>query len=97
MKRIVNDSAISTFNALLNEANWSDVYKASDQGDANFAYAIFIEKYKSLYEQSFVKAVRVSKKRNEIKQSWMTAALLKSCKRKARLNKKMYNNAHDAK
>ena len=63
VKRIVNDSAISTFNTLLNEANWSDVYKACDQGDANLAYAIFIEKYKSLYEQSFVKTVRVSKKR----------------------------------
>jgi len=68
VKRIVSEHTLSSFNNLLCGVDWSDVYKACDQGDSNLAYTVFIDKYKLLYERSFEKQVYKPKKRDEIKQ-----------------------------
>jgi hypothetical protein len=87
-KRQINEITKNAFNNLLLTADWSEVFKACDRGDPTVAYTIFIEKYKSLYETSFPKIKFLPKKRQEIKQPWMTKALLKSCIKKSRLYKK---------
>ena len=54
-KRVINEITKGEFNSLLSTTDWSEVYRACDQGDPSSAYSVFIEKYKALYEYSFPK------------------------------------------
>src|SRR6218665_1560614 len=89
-KRIINEITKGDFSNSLSAADWTDVYRACDQGDPSSAYTAFIEKYRSIYESSFPKSSHSLKRRPKVKQPWMTQALLKSCKKKSLLYKKIH-------
>src|SRR6218665_2944796 len=91
-KRIINEITKGDFSNSLSAADWTDVYRACDQGDPSSAYTAFIEKYRSIYESSFPKSSHPLKRRLKVKQPWMTQALLKSCKNKSLLYKKYIKN-----
>jgi exonuclease III len=91
--RIINEERSEQFKSLLADSNWDNVSTACNNGDADGAYEVFIEKYKNAYDQAFP---IVSKKNNakgsRFKQPWMTAGLLKSSKKKASLYLKYIKN-----
>ena len=91
-KRIINDQSLHQFKNLLKETDWSVVYAACNQGDSNLAYSKFMEIYKIKYEQTFAEKSYIPNKRNAVKQPWMTRALLKSCKEKSLLYKKIFKS-----
>src|SRR6218665_2501203 len=84
-KRIFSDSAKEAFmNSLLN-TDWTFVEDQISMQNINVVYTSLITKYKSLYDLAFP-LVKVTQKRQDgPRQPWMTMALLKSCKKKAKL------------
>src|SRR6218665_3895968 len=94
-RRLVNNSAISQFQGLLSNADWSDVREACKNNDPSTAYSQFIESYTQLYDKVFPLLHSPEIKKNSssrFKQPWMTSALLKSCNKKSRLYLKYLKN-----
>src|SRR6218665_2411048 len=91
-KRTFSDSAKEAFtNSLLN-TDWTFVEDQISTQNINIVYTSFITKYKSLYDLAFPLVKVTQKRRDGPRQPWMTMALLKSCKKKAKLYKKFLKN-----
>src|SRR6218665_673717 len=91
-KRTFLDSTKEAFvNSLLN-TDWTFVEDQISTQNINIVYTSFITKYKSLYDLAFPLVKVTQKRRDGPRQPWMTMALLKSCKKKAKLYKKFLKN-----
>jgi Reverse transcriptase (RNA-dependent DNA polymerase)/Endonuclease-reverse transcriptase len=91
-QRLVNDERREAFGSNLSSLDWTPVLKACAEGEANRAYDLFMQMYKSAYDKAFPFSKKMNKSRSNYKQPWMTRGLLKSSKKKSLLYLKYLKN-----
>lgn len=62
------------------------------ESDVNFAYDVFLDLFKNVYDKSFPTILLKRKGRHSDKQSWITSGTITSIKRRNKLYKTMLNN-----
>ena len=82
-KRLFNENSKIAFQSELSDVSWTNVYQSAD---ANEAYTIFIDKFKSLFEKHFpVKRIRMTTKTRD--EAYLTPAMKDSLREKRRLHR----------
>ena len=87
-KRIINDKRIESFTQNLYESNLNDIESIPN---ANDAYSIFIEKFRTMHDKHFL-LKKIKLKAKYLRSPWTTAGIKKSSKRNQRLYKKFLKN-----
>jgi len=80
-KRKFSLAAKTTFLNSLDHTDWTFIDNLATTDGPDTAYSAFINTYKCLYDTAFPLSLTYNMGRNNIKQPWMTKALLKSCKK----------------
>ena len=92
---IINDKSIKLFSELLAEIDWTPISISCQKNDPNLAYNNFIDLVKEAYNHAFPLVSRKRKSDLVFKQPWMTKALLKSCRKRAKLYLKFVKQPND--